>query len=595
MRKIYLLLFFIFSISCAYSQVNIAVGGSYTQDFDAALGTTSVAPYTNNVTFTGWYITSANLNINTGSNNANAVYNFGATGTNPLTDRALGAISTATTHRFGLRLLNNGATNITSFVINFTGEQWRSFNAGTLAFEYQTGTTVTSLTTGTWIPFTTLDFASLATSGGSALDGNAPANRTAKSGALAVDVPAGTEILFRWTKAGSSSPGLAIDDLSITANGGAASPSVTSPAATAITTSTATLGANLLTDGGSPITSRGFVWSVSNTDPVIGAPDVNNVLEGGTTTGTFTSDLIGLSSGTQVYFKAYATNSSGTAYTSVTSFTTLKLEPGNQASAFTCGTTTSTSIPLTWTDAAGSTIPDGYLIRWSTVDFASIVDPADGTATPNGAGNLNVAAGVQAVTIIGLTQNTTYYFKIYAYTNTGVNINYKTDGTIPQTSCSTTAGLWEEFEVGSKGSYATGTVNLSSGSWTFTDALLGNLANDRKNGTQSARIQNSGSLTMNFDVPTGVGYVTINHAAYGTDAASTWHLEASTDGGASWTAYIGPNVTTTATTLTAATFLVKVPLPGGVKLLPETLVPEKTPPAGEPVSVITVLFVQSGP
>ncbi|RYE04613.1 MAG: hypothetical protein EOP51_35210, partial [Sphingobacteriales bacterium] len=299
MRKIYfLLLFFLFSISCVYSQVSIAVGGNYSENFDAALGTASIAPYTNNTSVPGWYITSANLNVNTGSTNSNAVYNFGIAGTNPVTDRALGAISTSTTHRFGLRLLNNGASDITSFNISFTGEQWRSFNAGTLVFEYQTGTTVTSLTTGTWVPFSTLDFTSLATSGGAALDGNAPANRTAKSGTLVVNVPSGTEIFFRWTRAGSSSPGLAIDDLSITANGGVASPSITSPTASAITISAATLSANLVNDGGSSITARGFVWSTTNNDPLIGGAGVTNIVEGGTSTGTFTSNLSGLPSGT---------------------------------------------------------------------------------------------------------------------------------------------------------------------------------------------------------------------------------------------------------------------------------------------------------
>jgi cytoskeletal protein CcmA (bactofilin family) len=217
-----------------WGQVNIVGGGTYTQDF-TSLGTSSLT-WANNTTLTGWYISSVSpLLVNTGTTNANACYNFGIAGTNLLTDRALGAISTATPHQFGLRLKNNGASTIASFNISFNGEQWRSFTTGTLVFEYQTGTTVTSLTTGSWTALTTLDFASLVTSTGAATDGNAPANRTAKSATLTVNVLAGNEIFFRWTKAGSSSPGLAIDDLSITATALVCSPLTLSGASQAST------------------------------------------------------------------------------------------------------------------------------------------------------------------------------------------------------------------------------------------------------------------------------------------------------------------------------------------------------------------------
>jgi hypothetical protein len=43
----------------------------------------------------------------------------------------------------------------------------------------------------------------------------------------------------------------------------------------------------------------------------------------------------------------------GTAYTAQASFTTLKAEPSNFPTSFACGTTTTTTIPLTWTDATG--------------------------------------------------------------------------------------------------------------------------------------------------------------------------------------------------------------------------------------------------
>ena len=104
-----------------------------------------------------------------------------------------------------------------------------------------------------------------------------------------------------------------------------ASPVITSPSSSTITASSAKLGGKVTSDGGTSITVRGVVVSSSNTDPVIGGLDVADFHEYGTT-GTFVVDAPGLTSSTQYYFKAYATNSGGTSYTTVGTFTTLPLQ-----------------------------------------------------------------------------------------------------------------------------------------------------------------------------------------------------------------------------------------------------------------------------
>lgn len=114
------------------------------------------------------------------------------------------------------------------------------------------------------------------------------------------------------------------------------------------------------------------------------------------------------------------------------------------------------------------------------------------------------------------------------------------------------AGFPEDFESGTKGSYASGTVSLSSGSWTLDDALIGNLAADAKNGSQSVRMRNTGTLTMNFDV-SGADVVTIAHAKYGSDANSTWQLWYSTNAGSTWQ-QSGSTVTSSSTSLSTVTF-----------------------------------------
>src|ERR1700742_5083968 len=112
----------------------------------------------------------------------------------------------------------------------------------------------------------------------------------------------------------------------------------------------------------------------------------------------------------------------------------------------------------------------------------------------------------------------------------------------------------ENFETGTKAAYADGTVTLSTGVWDLNDALIGNLSTDHKDGTQCARIRNSGTITMEFDL-TGASSVTVAHAVFGTDGSSTWQLWASTNGGSTF-AQVGSTVTTSSTTLTTASFTV---------------------------------------
>ncbi|HNF72133.1 MAG TPA: dockerin type I domain-containing protein, partial [Chitinophagaceae bacterium] len=113
----------------------------------------------------------------------------------------------------------------------------------------------------------------------------------------------------------------------------------------------------------------------------------------------------------------------------------------------------------------------------------------------------------------------------------------------------------ETMEAGIKNTYANATVALSTGSWQFNDALLGSSSSDHKNGMQCARLQNLGMLTMNFDVFVDTSVITISHARYGSDAASTWALFRSADGGNTWTQE-GSTISTQSSTLQVAVFTI---------------------------------------
>lgn len=90
-------------------------------------------------------------------------------------------------------------------------------------------------------------------------------------------------------------------------------------------------------------------------------------------------------------------------------------------------------LTLTWTDATGGQLPYGYLIKGSTSGFDAITPPVDGSPVADGELVKNIIQGTQTVTFTGLSQQTTYYFKIWPYTNpASANINYKTDGSVPE-------------------------------------------------------------------------------------------------------------------------------------------------------------------
>lgn len=120
----------------------------------------------------------------------------------------------------------------------------------------------------------------------------------------------------------------------------------------------------------------------------------------------------------------------------------------------------------------------------------------------------------------------------------------------------TTTLLSEGFENGTKTSYTTGAVTLTSGSWTLNNALIGDTASDPKTGAKSLRICNLGKVTMNFNVA-GPGTLAIKHARHGTDPQASWELWSSTNNGGTWTR-VGVPMTAYQTSLGTASFPVNI-------------------------------------
>lgn len=108
--------------------------------------------------------------------------------------------------------------------------------------------------------------------------------------------------------------------VSITDEASGNTPTVTTSEASLVTTTSATMGGNIVSDGGAT-TSRGIVYSSTDTTPTIGEGGVTQ-LASGTGVGTFAETVGALTAGATYYFQAYGTNSYGTAYGGVKSFST---------------------------------------------------------------------------------------------------------------------------------------------------------------------------------------------------------------------------------------------------------------------------------
>lgn len=113
-------------------------------------------------------------------------------------------------------------------------------------------------------------------------------------------------------------------------------------------------------------------------------------------------------------------------------------EPSNYPTGFEAEAERNT-IELEWNASTGTQLPKGYLVLGST---GAITVPTDGVPVANDldATDGNVAYNVMTGTEVEFKQlvgNTTYHFAIFPFTNTGTDINYKTDGTYPTASATT--------------------------------------------------------------------------------------------------------------------------------------------------------------
>ena len=214
------------------------------------------------------------------------------------------------------------------------------------------------------------------------------------------------------------------------------SPILILPTDTNITSTTATLGSKIISNGNDSLIERGVVWSTSATpttaDHKVITSDTNAI---------YVVPVSNLPSGTFIHFRGYAINGIGIGYSPEATFYTLSPEPLTCAGSFSAIAILANQINLSWDTATGAS---GYIILQRIgADPTGIPKDMTSYTVGDSLGDGKVAAflssGTKSVSITGLTALTSYHYSIFPYAWDGLNIktyNYKT-ATIPTANATT--------------------------------------------------------------------------------------------------------------------------------------------------------------
>jgi len=256
-------------------------------------------------------------------------------------------------------------------------------------------------------------------------------------------------------------------------------------AASSITSSSAVSGGTISADGGDAVTTRGIVYGTS-------AGSSTFSVTSGSGTGTFTSNLTGLTPATTYYVSSFATNSVGTVYGTEISFTTIAIAP-------TLSTTAASSITRYAAVSGGSISSNGgSAITSSGICWSSTITTP---TTSNSKTTDGTTSGTFTSTLTGLTAGTTYYVRAYATNGIGTSYgsvqNFTTSSSssanpvlastttasgISSTTATTGGNVTDEgatqvsargLVYGTTSTSSTYSVTIGSGAGTYTGTLTG--------------------------------------------------------------------------------------------------------------------------
>ena len=179
--------------------------------------------------------------------------------------------------------------------------------------------------------------------------------------------------------------------------------SVTTSTMTYVGVNSAIGGGNVTSDGNGSILARGICWSTTNPPYII-----DNHTDEGTEVGSFISTASNLSSNTTYYVRAYVTNSIGTAYGAVVSFTT------NSSGTIELPTVTTGNVTdiLPYTATFHGNVLDNGGTALQARGF--VYGPAHNPTLEDNFTIDGINEGTFSSTVTGLSATMTYYVRAYA-------------------------------------------------------------------------------------------------------------------------------------------------------------------------------------
>jgi hypothetical protein len=293
-------------------------------------------------------------------------------------------------------------------------------------------------------------------------------------------------------------------DLTFTTSTVATVPSVTTTAISSVSSTTATSGGNIISDGGASVTIRGVCWNT-----ITSPTTANSKTSNGTGTGTFVSNLTGLTTNTKYYVRAYATNSVGTSCGNEIIFTTTANTP-------TVSTTAASAITATTATSGGNVSTDGGAsvtdrgVCWNTVTAPTTAN--NKTTDANG-------TGIYISSLTGLTGGTKYYVRAYATNSAGTaygnEINFTTTAIIPTLSPTNAASSITSSSAVSGGNI----ISDGGAAVTVSGICWGTTSNPLATGSRTTDGTTTGAFSSSI---TGLAANTLYYVrAYATNSIGT--------------------------------------------------------------------------
>lgn len=190
-------------------------------------------------------------------------------------------------------------------------------------------------------------------------------------------------------------------------------PTVKTNSSSEITTTTAKLWGEVVSEGSSLANDRGFVYSKNNPSP----SSSDTRISSGLGKGEYNQIVTNLQSNTKYYFKAYALNASGIAYGDAKEFTTMMDDPLANATLPSISSNDPQDITYTTVKLTGNVTNDGGA---SVVERGFCLNTSPNPTISNLKITNSNGLGVFSTVLTQLKEGTTYYVRAFALNAKGI-------------------------------------------------------------------------------------------------------------------------------------------------------------------------------